>query len=202
MSSHPADVESFSLWLCEETKMYWQREVEVDSLVWWPVWPNLVNFRHFCNSLKAFGKFLLVLFSIWQNIEPCLAIFYIIGQINIVTISQVLKNNLGRSGHTDINFVRPTDRKFYYVQTFGITFWSHPEMFPSRGNYSHVERVSGCLKKYSFTFGWQQQLSLGIEASVVDVKQLFCSWCYKTFFGGNLENLDFLLNQNRTNGPF
>ena len=23
-----------------------------------------------------------------------------------------------------------------------------------------------------------------------------CSWCYKTFFGGNLENLDFLLSWN------
>ena len=167
MSSHPADVESFSLWLCEETKMYWQREVEVDSLVWWPVWPNLVNFRHFCNSLKAFGKFLLVLFSIWQNIEPCLAIFYIIGQINIVTISQVLKNNLGRSGHTDINFVRPTDRKLR------SNFWHH--ILKSSWNVSisrklFSRRASERMPQKVFFYFWMATTTLTWNWSI-------CSRC-------------------------
>ena len=31
---------------------------------------------------------------------------------------------------------------------------------------------------------------------------LYCSWCYKTFFGGILENLDFPLSWNSKNRPF
>ena len=63
------------------------------------VWPDLAIFCLFCNKLKVFGQFLWVLFSIWKNIEPCLAIFYFIGLVNIVRKGQVIKNNLGIWSH-------------------------------------------------------------------------------------------------------
>ena len=56
------------------------------------VWPDLANFRHFCNILKVFGQFLRLLFGIWQSFEPNFANLYAIGQIYIVIIAK-LKNN-------------------------------------------------------------------------------------------------------------
>ena len=58
------------------------------------------DFCHFCSILKVFGQFLHVLFSIWLNIEPCLAIFFVIGQIYIIRKGQVLKI-ISVSGHTE-----------------------------------------------------------------------------------------------------
>ena len=72
------------------------------------VWPDLAIFCLFCNKLKVFGQFLWVLFSIWKNIEPCLAIFYFIGLVNIVRKGQVIKNNLGIWSHW--RGYRETDR--------------------------------------------------------------------------------------------
>ena len=56
-------------------------------------WPDLAKFRHFGNNNYVFSN------SLWQCFEPTLANFYAIGQIFLVVISQILKNDLAIWSH-------------------------------------------------------------------------------------------------------
>ena len=55
------------------------------------------DFLPLLQHFKSFWAILKVLFSIWQNIEPCPAILYVIGQIYNVRKGQVY--NLGIWSH-------------------------------------------------------------------------------------------------------
>ena len=50
-------------------------------------------------TFKSLRQFLKALFSVWQNFEPSLTIFYAIRQIYIVVNWQALKNNLANWSH-------------------------------------------------------------------------------------------------------
>ena len=63
------------------------------------MWPDLEKFRHLGKILKRVWPFLEWLFSIWQNWEHTLAIFYALGQIFVVLNGQMLKNNLAIWSH-------------------------------------------------------------------------------------------------------
>ena len=75
-----------------------------------PLWQNF----------KVFGQLLKALFTIWQNFEPILAIFYAIGQIYIPINGQILKI-VWPSGHTaSIILLRST----LSLNIFNITYVS------------------------------------------------------------------------------
>ena len=61
--------------------------------------PYLVKFRAFGKILKNIWPFLFGLYSIWQNIQPSLAILKAIGQILILVNVQIF-NTLGHTGHS------------------------------------------------------------------------------------------------------
>ena len=59
---------------------------------WVAVWPDLAKICHFGKKLKYAWLFLDGLLSTWQNLEPTLAILYVIWQIFIVVNGQILSN--------------------------------------------------------------------------------------------------------------
>ena len=74
-------------------------------------------------------------------------------------------------------------------------------------SFSHLDTLLECFLVYPYSSHCTYTVHMPMMLTGSFWRQLeglsvWSGWCYKTFFGGNLENLDFPLNQNSKNRQF